>query len=142
MEWVVDCSLALSWGLPDESSVDAERFLESLPPGTRLWVPALFWYEAANAVWAAERQGRISAAVASRLLFMLSSLPVITDEVGGGPALARLHGLAKEYELTAYDSAYLELALRKGAGLATGDKALASAAEQARVPLPQFSGEG
>lgn len=135
MEWVLDCSLALCWGLPDEPSDDAEQFLESLPPKTRLWVPALFWYEVANALTAAQRRGRISPAQAAQLLAMYGGFPVSTDSPGGGTSLARLHGLASAHGLTAYDAAYLELALRKGAGLATGDRDLAAAADGADVVL-------
>jgi len=43
--------------------------------------------------------------------------------------------LAKTHKLTLYDAAYLELAMRKGATLATKDVALARAAKSAGVPL-------
>ena len=56
MPWVVDCSMALAWGLPDEHSPAAETFLRSIPPGEPLWVPGLFWYEIANALVVAQRR--------------------------------------------------------------------------------------
>ena len=43
--------------------------------------------------------------------------------------------LARGHRLTIYDAAYLELALRADAPLATLDRQLASAARAARVPL-------
>ena len=43
--------------------------------------------------------------------------------------------LARQYGLTVYDAVYLELAMRRGATLATTDKALAKAATSAGVPL-------
>ena len=43
--------------------------------------------------------------------------------------------LAHEHGLTAYDAAYLELAMRLGLPLATGDRSLAAAARRAAVVL-------
>ena len=43
--------------------------------------------------------------------------------------------LAREHGLTAYDAAYLELAMRLGLPLATGDRDLKSAAARAGVVL-------
>ena len=56
MNWVLDCSLALAWALPDETSKRAERFLAGLGQETLLWVPALWWYELANALTMAHRR--------------------------------------------------------------------------------------
>jgi predicted nucleic acid-binding protein len=43
--------------------------------------------------------------------------------------------LGRVYHLTAYDAAYLELAMRAGLPLATQDERLRAAATQAGVPL-------
>ncbi|MEK7753053.1 MAG: type II toxin-antitoxin system VapC family toxin, partial [Acidobacteriota bacterium] len=43
--------------------------------------------------------------------------------------------LARRYALSAYDAAYLELALREGLPLATLDSALRKAARKTGVPL-------
>jgi predicted nucleic acid-binding protein len=43
--------------------------------------------------------------------------------------------LARRYSLSAYDAAYLELALRKGLPLATLDAQLGEAAQQAGVTV-------
>lgn len=43
--------------------------------------------------------------------------------------------LARRHQLTVYDAAYLELALRRGALLATFDRALANAARAEKVPV-------
>ncbi len=48
-----------------------------------------------------------------------------------GPVLA----LARAHGLSAYDAAYLELAMREGLPLATEDAALRAAARRVGVPL-------
>jgi predicted nucleic acid-binding protein len=47
----------------------------------------------------------------------------------------RFHALAKQYTLSAYDAAYLELAQRRGMGLATLDRHLILAARKAGVEV-------
>jgi predicted nucleic acid-binding protein len=42
--------------------------------------------------------------------------------------------LVRRYRLTAYDAAYLELALRRGLALATFDTDLIAAAQDAAIP--------
>ena len=53
-------------------------------------------------------------------------------------ALATLDALADRYRLSAYDAAYLELALRRQLPLATLDAALLAAMPQAGVPAPSI----
>jgi len=49
MDWVLDASIALGWALPDETSLQADRFLRRVSAKDVLWVPSLWWYEVANA---------------------------------------------------------------------------------------------
>ena len=62
-------------------------------------------------------------------------LPVRTDMMLDSDAVWRFHTLAVGYNLSAYDAAYLELAQRRGLGLATGDRELRSAAQRAGVKI-------
>ena len=55
--------------------------------------------------------------------------------VSGTAVIERLRTLARQYNLSAYDVAYLELALRKGLGLATADLNLQSASKKAGVKI-------
>ena len=57
--------------------------------------------------------------------------PIETDDQK--PDAAQLLALALRYDLTAYDAAYLELALRKQLPIATQDAELAQAAQIAGV---------
>ncbi len=136
MEWVLDCSVALAWALPDESSAKADDFLESLEPDDTLWVPALWWYELSNALVVAQRRQRLTEAERLQLTELYAMLPIYTDSHLNPDAAWRLQAIAKAEGLSAYDAAYLELAQRKGIGLATLDKRLGGAARKTGVHVP------
>jgi predicted nucleic acid-binding protein len=65
-------------------------------------------------------------------LSLLASLPIVLDFEANEEDLL---GLARRHRLTVYDAAYLELALRKGADLASLDTALVAAARADGVVL-------
>lgn len=135
MDWVIDSSIALAWALPDETSKEAERFLSRISMTTILWVPALWWYEMANALLTAERRKRLTQSERIRLMELYRKLPIRTDMMLDSDTMWRFHAFALEYNLSAYDAAYLELAQRRGLGLATGDRQLRLAAQRARIKV-------
>ena len=135
MDWVLDSSIALAWGLPDETSKRAERFLSRTLGINILWVPALWWYEIANALMVAQRRQRLTEADRMRLINLYGMLPIHTDTVLDSDAVRRFHSLALGFTLSVYDAAYLELAERRGLGLATLDRRLYSAAQKAGVKV-------
>jgi len=135
MEWVVDSSIALAWALPDETSKEADRFLGRISVKSILWVPALWWYEMANALLMAQRRKRLGEAEKIRLIELYGRLPIQTDMALDSDIVWRLHTLAMEYNLSAYDAAYLELARRRGLGLATVDRLLRGAAQKAGIKV-------
>ena len=135
MDWVVDSSIALAWALPDETSKEAERFLSRISTENILWVPPLWWYEVANALLMAQRRKRLTEAERIRLIELYGKLPIQTDMVLDSDRMGRFHALAIEYNLSAYDASYLELAQRKGLGLATVDRQLRSVAQKTGVKV-------
>ena len=135
MDWVLDSSIALALALPDETSEHADHFFGRITSGIVLWVPALWWYEMANALIGAQRRKRLTERDRMRLIELYRMLPIQTDTVLDPDAMHRFQTLAMEYELSAYDAAYLELAQRKGLGLATLDQRLHSAALRAGVKV-------
>lgn len=135
MDWVVDSSIALAWGLPDETSKEADRFLSRISMRSVLWVPALWWYETANALLMAQRRKRLGEAERIRLMELYQRLPIRTDVALDSDIVWHLQTLAIEYHLSAYDAAYLELAQRRGLGLATVDRALRHAAQKAGMKV-------
>lgn len=130
---VLDCSLALGWALPDETSKRADEFLRRVSRENVLWVPALWWYEISNALTTARRRQRVSEADSVRLVELYATLPIQTDTYLGPDAVWRFQSLAHQYGLSAYDAAYLELAQRRGLGLATLDRGLVAAARKAGI---------
>jgi predicted nucleic acid-binding protein len=62
---------------------------------------------------------------------------VLQDAQPAGHHVGHVLPLAREYSLSAYDAAYLELSIRHGAPLATLDSKLESAARQAGVRIFQ-----
>ncbi len=136
MPWVMDCSIAAALGLPDENSAVAEAFLPIMQHED-VWVPSLWWHEIGNVLIAARRRGRITDNDASGLMHLYGSLPVLTDSAHGSDLMERVHRLAMDYKLSAYDAAYLELAERRQAGMATLDAGLHRAAQACGVKVFQ-----
>jgi len=136
MPWVMDCSIAAALGLPDEASSVANAFLLQMP-NDKIWVPSLWWYEIGNVLVSAKRRARISDNDASGLIQLYGDLPINTDTASGADLMARIHHLAITYKLSAYDAAYLELAERKQAGIATLDNKLLQAARDCGVEVYQ-----
>lgn len=124
---VVDASVALSWFLGDEESGEADAALARLEEETAV-VPGLWALEVANALVAAERRGRITEAEAGRILSLLDALPIEEDPAPREVTQRTVHGLARSHGLSAYDAAYLELAIRRGAELVTLDSRLGGVA--------------
>jgi len=105
-------------------------------------VPALWHAEIVNALAAGERRGRIAEARALEFLDKLSELPIETDTAHGPRWWADVRALARRHGLSVYEAAYLELALRERAELATFDRALARAAREAGGRLACANGAG
>jgi predicted nucleic acid-binding protein len=132
---VVDSSVTMSWCLGDETDEYAAATLQALRTHTAR-VPCLWPFEVANGLWMAERRGRITLAEIQRALADVSALPIEVDGTGFGRAFQEVLGLARQEGLTAYDAAYLELAMREALPLATLDEPLRNAA--VRVGVREF----
>ena len=97
--------------------------------------PQLWPLEAANVLLTAERRGRITAPERQRLIRFLRALPIEIDDQTASQVWTATVQLAEQHRLSAYDAAYLELALRLGLPLATADRAVIAAAEAVGVPV-------
>lgn len=129
---VVDASVALGWVIEDQADAFTDSLLAALSTRS-FWVPVLWTLETVNALAALERRKRLQPERRRALVQALSELPLRVDHQP--VALTTLDRIAHEYKLTAYDAAYLELAIRRELPLATRDAALVRAARAARVPV-------
>lgn len=131
---VLDASLALSWALPDEASTYSDAVLAKVAASGAL-VPGLWPHEMANGLLMAQKRGRYTTAQRMAFVEELLRLPIEVETSGARAILDGQATLAERYGLTAYDAAYLDLALRHGIALATQDKAMKAAAGKAGVAL-------
>ena len=134
MPFVVDASVALAWHFEDEPSLYADRVLERLREEGAV-APSIWPLEMANGLVIAERRGRLTPAKRARAVELTIESPVLISETGSAVALGPVLDLARVHGLTAYDAAYLELAMREGPPLATEDASLRAAAERVGVAL-------
>lgn len=96
-------------------------------------VPIICPFEVANVLLVGERRGRLTQADTGQFLNLLASLPIRIDHGPQNLALNEILVLGRQYGLSAYDAAYLELAMREGLPLATRDTAIRSAASRCGV---------
>jgi predicted nucleic acid-binding protein len=131
---VLDASLALSWALPDEASAYSDALLRRVAASGAL-APDLWLHEIANGLLMAQKRGRYTTAQRMAFIEVLLQLPIEIEAPTARNVLDGQAALAERFGLTAYDAAYLDLALRRGLPLATQDKAMKSAATKAGVAL-------
>lgn len=132
MPFVLDCSLTMAWVFPDEATDMTNALRESLVNDVAI-VPALWPIEVGNVLLVATRHGRIRVQDWNRIQNDLSSLPIEIDAESPERVWQTIMPLAFERKLSAYDAAYLELAVRLKLPLATLDKQLRAACRAVKV---------
>jgi predicted nucleic acid-binding protein len=133
-EFVLDCSIVMAWYFADESDAYADLVARQLPDLTA-FVPMNWPLEVANTLIIGERLNRSTPAQAARLIASLAALPISVDDETNVQAWSTTLNLARQQSLTAYDAAYLELAIRRGLPIATLEDRLRAAAKIAGVSL-------
>ena len=130
MALVIDASVAVAWCLRDEEGSEKAADVMARVGEEPAIVPGLFWHEIVNTLAVAERRKRIGPTEADRFLKDLGNLGLQTD---AEPDHAAALALARRRNLSGYDAAYLETAKRRGAGIATLDRAMARAAAEESI---------
>lgn len=128
----LDGSAALAWCFDDEETETSKSLRQDIRANGAI-VPRLWRLEIANALLKAERRGRLTSTRTASLLNLLREMPIVIDDETDSRAFGETLQLARTHKLSAYDAAYLELALRKALPLATFDRALARAAQSTGV---------
>jgi predicted nucleic acid-binding protein len=131
--FVLDASTALSWCFRDEKSEQNSNAFDRIAFAERVFVTSFWWYEVMNAFLYAERRNRITAAITSEFLGELGSIQVVVDVPPSEMIIGVTQKFCRKHALTAYDAAYLELAMREQVPLATLDRDLRKAAQAENV---------
>ena len=130
--FVLDCSVAMAWCFEDEANEKSQNCLQYLKKSKAV-VPSIWSLEVMNVLQVSEKKKRIQAEQSNLFIKLLSILPIEVDlssNLNKG-----ITTISREYGLTTYDAAYLELAVRKKIPLASLDKLLCRMAKMANVEL-------
>ena len=134
MSLVLDGSVTLAWCMEDERTPLLISLLQQVVERGAM-VPAIWRLEVASGLRNAVKRGRIIAAERSAMLAQFGVMNIVTDSETDRYAWTTTQRLAERFDLTPYDASYLELAQRLSLPLATLDKALRSAANEAGVDV-------
>jgi predicted nucleic acid-binding protein len=132
MPFVLDSSAALARVAPDE--ILSKKVYALLESDTAV-APALWSFETVNGLEIMRRRGRIDDQTLADALEMLRLLPMEIEPCDFERNATAVLSLARQYGLTVYDAAYLELAKRRRLALATLDGELSRAARKALVKV-------
>jgi predicted nucleic acid-binding protein len=135
--FVLDASVVLTWCFPDENAAPAQHVAGLFKRGDTAVAPSFWPHEVLNALLVGEKRKRISKEQVGGFLDDLATLPIVLDQFPASVVFDRIQHLSREHGLTAYDAAYLDLALGSGLPLATLDEDLVRACKKARVRLVQ-----
>ena len=135
MSLVLDSSITLAWVYSDETTEPVRQVFDTISQGGGAWVPGLWRLEVANILELGVRRKRHAARFRDSTLADLALLPIHVDVETERHAWGATLRLAGRHQLTLYDAAYLELALRRGLPLATLDRDLRAAAKAEKTAL-------
>jgi len=133
MRFVLDNSVAMRWLFGDGSLDDqmyAKQVLASMTEATAL-VPSIWCLEVANVIVRAEKKFGLMEARSTEFMRALQQMHIQIDPETSSHAMGDIVHIARRYNLSAYDAAYLELALRESLPLATLDDGLINALKKA-----------
>lgn len=130
---ILDCSVTIAWILRDNKMTQKADVILNMLQETSAKVPTIWPLEVANVLCLAERQKKLTALEVEEFKEFLSALPIQVDHHTSSKAMGSIYMLAKAHQLTVYDAAYLEIAMRENSPLATFDDALKNAAKKSGV---------
>lgn len=134
MPFVVDNSVTTGWFFGPQATPYTVAVAAHLAKtsGEHAWVPALWVLEFTNVLRTACKQRKLVASRAQEIIAEAQLLPIRIDHAHQP---AEILALALRHDLTSYDAAYLDLALRLQIPIATQDAALRDAALATGVGL-------
>ena len=133
--FVADAPVAIAWVHPSQATPQTAAMLDAIADGGTLEVPALWPLEVANALIVLVRRRKLTEDERQTALGWLGGLRMRIDQEMSALAFSRLSQLAAAHDLSVYDAAYLELALRRRLALGCKDGPLRTAAKRAGASL-------
>jgi predicted nucleic acid-binding protein len=133
--FVLDASIVLTWCFPDEESRKAEEISERIALGDRPAVTSFWRHEVLNALLMGEKRKRLTSELIKTFIEDLARLPIEVDAPESATVFQVTQGLCRKHGLTAYDAAYLELAMRNRVAITTADAALERAARAEGIEI-------
>ena len=133
--FVLDASIVLTWCFPDENATTAQHVAGMFSQGDTAVAPSFWAHEVLNALLVGEKRRRISKELLRSFLKDLVELPIVLEQLPSRVVFDRIERLSRDHSLTAYDAAYLDLALNSGLPMATLDDNLVKACKKTRVRL-------
>ncbi len=130
MALVTDNSVVIGWFVPSQATAYTRRCNRRARREAVL-VPALWETEFANVMLVLARRKILPRHQATAAFHHAERLPLTVDREPVAPR--DLFILGERHDISTYDAAYLELAVRRGVPLATQDERLARAAAAAGV---------
>ena len=129
-QFVLDNSVLCGWFLANQATPYSDAVARQLSESDA-HAPWLLQLELTNVLRTACRRGSLTVVTAREIVDQVALLPIRIDPTPPPPAT--LLSLALRFQLTSYDAAYLELALRRQLPIATRDDELAEAAWAAGI---------
>lgn len=130
----VDCSAIMGLCFEEERTDYHDQLLNRLT-AELAYVPSTWLAEVGNVLTIAERRNRITIADSANFLGLLESLQVQVIDFLELNSIPEVMAVAREHNLTFYDSQYLHVALRNDLPLASLDKALCAASRKVGVTV-------
>lgn len=135
MNYVVDCSFTSALFLPDESSETVSDFFLKRHRNDAFYVPFLWWYETNNVLSVSLKRKRLNQSDVVAVLDLLGQLKLDIDYSFGTDLSKDILRLTQGYALSAYDAAYIELAIRKKAHLMSLDNRVMASAKSIGIKI-------
>jgi predicted nucleic acid-binding protein len=124
---IVDANVIVQAFFPDETLPRAQALIRDHVSGkVQLIAPTLLTYEVTNAVLQGVRRKRVTDEDAKAILIAIDGLRIETEAV----AWQRVLPMARRFDRSAYDAAYLALAEAREEPLVTGDLRLYNAVRE------------
>ena len=134
MNQIIDASMATAGLFGDEHTPTGLAAFRAVAQ-SGAFVPSPWRLEVGNVLRAPTRRGRCDEAFVERSLLRLDRLPIRIDDQTDARAWTDARVLSRDENLTVYDAAYLELALRRSVPLASYDIDLARAGQWRGVEI-------